>query len=79
MLPGDPNYPPGVSERDISYDEPDPCEECGGEGRCEVTPCCGAAFIVNAEPDAEGFHCLRCRKHYETRQCEECKGEGVTE
>lgn len=71
------HYPPGVSERDISYPDPIACGECF-EGRLEVTPCCGAAFIVNEGEQAEGYHCIRCRKQYETRQCRACDGEGVS-
>lgn len=73
MLPGDPNLPPGVNEdRDISYPDPVECEHCF-DGQYEVTPCCNAAFIENADD----WHCIRCGEHYESQKCDECKGKGV--
>lgn len=72
-LPGNACLPPGVRESDISYPEPVECALCEGEGKIDATACCGAAFVENAS----GYHCLRCHKQYDSRQCPECEGEGV--
>lgn len=50
-LPGNPNYPPGVRERDVSPPEPRECEECGGSGKInddtECKKCDGEGITYN--------------------------------
>lgn len=71
----DPGYPPGISEKDISYDDPDPCEDCDGEGELEKTPCCEVKFLRHNEEDI--WLCEKCSARFEDKKCETCKGEGV--
>lgn len=74
-MPQNPFYPPGVTERDISYPEPEKCPLCDGVGRIDCTPCCGSPYVE----DAHGYHCFRCNTPYRFNTCTECNGEGVKE
>lgn len=71
-LPGDPGYPPGVSERDISPPEPIECDECE-DGQITESPCCGAKIMT----DEFGHWCLECLFEVDSIKCENCDGEGV--
>lgn len=45
----DPNYPPGVTEGDISQPEGKTCPNCKGKGKIDYSTCCDANLVHSAE------------------------------
>lgn len=71
-LPGDPNLPPGVTNKMIDGDVGERCEQCE-EGKIVESPCCGQKIF---ETDT-GYFCSQCQAQVLFMNCEACDGAGV--
>jgi hypothetical protein len=60
--------------RDISYEEPELCECCHGEGRLTKTACCDEMFVEVED----GYVCPKCGEKFKSKKCPECE-DGVKE
>lgn len=88
-LPGDPNLPPGVTERMIegaASDRQHCLNQYCEEGKSTVSACCGGKLIPLPEElkpmqGGSGYWCSECKHEVseKDRECPDCKGTGEIE